>query len=81
MNIPHGIFYSPEKEGVDFLLSDVTGEIIPLEVGVGNKDNRQIKKAIKKYNSKYGIVVSNATKKITREDDVINVPLSTFSFL
>ncbi len=81
MNTPHGIFYSPEKEGVDFLLSDITGEIIPIEVGVGNKDKRQIKKAINKYNSKYGIVVSNATKKITREDDVIYIPLTTFSFL
>jgi hypothetical protein len=81
MNAPHGIFYPPEKEAVDFLLSDITGRIIPIEVGVGNKDKRQIKKAISKYNSKYGIVVSNATKKISREDDVIYVPLTTFSFL
>ncbi len=81
MNMPHGIFYAPEKEGVDFLLSDITGEIIPIEVGVGNKDKRQIKKAINKYNSKYGIVVSNKRKKITLEDDVIHIPLTTFSFL
>ncbi|MDI6723502.1 MAG: ATP-binding protein [Methanobacterium sp.] len=81
MNMPHGIFYSPEKEGVDFLLSDITGKIIPIEVGVGNKDKRQIKKAINKYNSKYGIVVSNKTKRITLEDDVIHIPLTTFSFI
>lgn len=81
MNTPHGFFYAPEKEGVDFLLSDITGEIIPVEVGVGNKDRRQIKKAINRYNSQYGLVVSNATKKITREGDVIYIPLTTFSFL
>jgi predicted AAA+ superfamily ATPase len=81
MKAPHGIFYSPEKEGVDFLLSDMTGEIIPVEVGVGNKNKRQIKKAINKYNSQYGIVVSNKTKRITRDDDVIHIPLTTFSFL
>lgn len=81
MNTPHGIFYSPEKEGVDFLLSDITGEIIPIEVGVGNKDKRQIKKAINKHNSKYGIVVSNTTKKITRDEDIIYIPLTMFSFL
>lgn len=81
IKVPHGIFYSPEKEGVDFLLSDMTGEIIPVEVGVGNKNKRQIKKAINKYNSQYGIVVSNKTKRITRDDDVIHIPLTTFSFL
>jgi hypothetical protein len=56
-------------------------EIIPVEVGVGNKDRRQIKKAINRYNSQYGLVVSNATKKITLEGDVIYIPLTTFSFL
>lgn len=81
MNRPHGIFYAAEKEGVDFLLSDITGKIIPVEVGVGNKDKRQIKKAINKYNSQFGLVVSNATKKIMREGDVIYIPLTTFSFL
>lgn len=81
MKTPHGIFYAPEKEGVDFLLSDVMGEIIPVEVGIGTKDRRQIKKAINRYNSQYGIVVSNTTKKIIRDDDVIYIPLTTFSFL
>lgn len=81
MKTPQGIFYSPEKGGVDFLLSDIMGEIIPLEVGIGNKDKRQIKKAINRYNSKYGIVVSNTTKKITHEEDVIYIPMTTFSFL
>lgn len=81
MNLPHGIFYSPEKGGVDFLLSDIMGEIIPVEVGIGKKGKGQIKRVINKYNSKYGIVVLNATKKITREEDVIFVPMTTFSFL
>lgn len=81
MNIPHGIFYAPEKEGVDFLLSDITGEIIPVEVGVGKKDKRQIKKAINRYDSEYGIIISNTTKKITCEDDIIYIPFTTFSFL
>jgi hypothetical protein len=36
--------YSPEKEGVDFLLSDIEGEVIPVEVGVRKKNTRQIKK-------------------------------------
>ena len=81
MNTPHGIFYAAEKEGVDFLLSDINGEIIPVEVGIGHKDQRQIKKAINKYNSQHGIVISNNHQKITREGDVIYIPLIMFSFL
>lgn len=78
---PHGIFYPPEKGGVDFLLSKVTGETMPVEVGIGKKGKGQIKRAIRKYNSEYGVVISGATKKIRREEDVIYVPLTTFSFL
>lgn len=80
-HIPYGIFYSPESEGVDFLLSDIEGEVIPVEVGVGKKNKRQIKKSIKNYNSKYGIVISDARTRITREDDLIYIPITTFSFL
>lgn len=81
MKTPHGIFHAPEKEGVDFLLSDITGKIIPIGVKVGNKYKRQIKKAINKYNSQYGILVANETKRITSEEDVIYILLTTFSFL
>ncbi|MEG3225389.1 MAG: hypothetical protein BME94_07730 [Methanobacteriales archaeon Met13] len=81
MNIPHGLFYSPEKGGVDFILSNLDGEITPVEVGIGKKGKGQIKRAINRYDSKYGVIISNATKTITREEDVIYIPLTTFSFL
>lgn len=79
-HIPYGIFYPPERGGVDFLLSDVDGEVIPVEVGVGKKDKRQIKRAIKKYGSKYGVVISNTRTRIAQEEDVIYIPVTTFSF-
>ncbi len=79
-NLPLGIFYDPGKNGVDFLLQGSEG-IIPVEVGVGGKDKSQITKAITKYKSKYGIVISNKTGKIKREDKVIFIPLVTFSFI
>jgi hypothetical protein len=34
-----------------------------------------------KYNSDYGIIVSNTTSCIEKDGDVIYVPLKTFSFL
>ncbi|RLI92952.1 MAG: hypothetical protein DRO89_01150, partial [Candidatus Altiarchaeales archaeon] len=47
--IQTGIFYDPEKEGVDFLIQKGGGEIIPIEVSIGKKGKSQIKKAINKY--------------------------------
>lgn len=78
---PNGIFYDPKKQGVDFILTKFNGEIIPVEVGVGKKNKRQIKKAINNYKSEYGVVISNATTTITRDEDVIYIPLTTFSYL
>ena len=80
-HMPLGIFYSAEKKGVDFLLKDIDGEVIPVEVGIGDKNPSQIKRAINKYGSKHGILVSNARNKVMKEDDVIYVPLTTFSFI
>lgn len=79
-NMPLGIFYDPGKNGVDFLLQSLEG-IIPVEVGVGRKDKSQITKAIAKYKSEYGILISNKTGKIKKEGKVIFIPLVTFSFI
>lgn len=32
--------FSPDSGGVDFLLSDIEGEVIPIEVGIGKKDKK-----------------------------------------
>ncbi len=80
INMPAGIFYDPEKEGVDFLLQTGTGEIIPVEVKTGKKDSSQIRKAIVRYNSKYGIVISNDNN-VKMQNNVIYIPLALFSFV
>ncbi len=76
-----GIFYDSSKGGVDFLINTIMGEVIPIEVGIGKKNKKQIKKAIERYDADYGIVISNKTQEITKEDNVINVPLLTFSLM
>ena len=81
MHMPYGIFFSPDSGGVDFLLSGIEGEVIPIEVGIGKKDTKQIKRAMKKYGSKYGIVILNTKRRITKEESVIYIPITTFSFL
>jgi len=67
MHIPRGIFYDSQKGGVDFLLENIDGTVIPVEVGVGNKNPKQVKKAMDKYKSGYGVLISNATMKTTKK--------------
>lgn len=75
------IFYDSRKGGVDFLINDISGNIIPIEVGYGKKNKKQIKSAINKYNSEFGLVVSNRTQTVEKEDNVIFVPLHTFALI
>ena len=79
INQPLGIFYDPEKRGVDFLLQDTEGNVIPIEVGIGNKSSLKTKNSIKLYGSNHGIVVSNISK-IKKQDNVIFIPLRHFLF-
>ena len=76
-----GIFYDPEDGGVDFLITTLLGKIIPIEVGLGNKSSKQIKSAIKRYGSDYGIVISDSFDKIEKEDNIIKIPLIIFAFM
>lgn len=50
-------------------------------MGWGKKDKRQVKSAIDRFGVDYGIVISNKTHYIKREDDVIFIPPRTFSFI
>ena len=75
-----GIFYDPEKGGVDFLIQKGINEKIPVEVAIGKKEKTQIKKAINKYKAKYGVIISNIDD-VKNENNIIYVPLTFFSFL
>lgn len=80
VNMPVGVFYDSDKEGVDFLIQKVTGEIVPIEVTIGKKGGSQIKKAIKKYKFKYGIIISN-TPEVSMKNNTIYMPITFFSFV
>lgn len=75
------IFFELGKNTVDFLIKKGFENPIPIEVGLGDKNKRQIKKAINKYKSDYGIIISNTTKTIKKDDDVIYIPIKTFSLM
>lgn len=78
---PFGIFYIPEKNHADFLLSKVDGAKIPVEVGFGKKSKKQVLKSMNKYNSEYSIIISDTVPFIRKEDDIILMPLTTFSLI
>jgi predicted AAA+ superfamily ATPase len=80
INIPTGIFYDSYEGGVDFLIQNAEENIIPIEVSSGKKDKDQIERAIKKYNSKYGIIICEC-QNIRKENNVIYIPITTFSFV
>lgn len=76
------LYYDNPKGGnVDFIVDNEIKSPIPIEVGRGKKDKKQIKSAIESYNAEYGIIVSNNTDKIEKINDIIYVPVRTFSFL
>ncbi|MBN2013917.1 MAG: ATP-binding protein [Candidatus Altiarchaeota archaeon] len=72
-----GISYDPEKEGVDFLIQK-ENQIIPVEVGSGDKNTKQIRKAIKRYKSPHGIIIYN-TDQIKLEENILHMPIIFFS--
>lgn len=80
INLPTGIFYDPDDRGVDFIIQDAEENIIPIEVSHGKKDKGQIEGAIKRYNSKYGIIICECPQ-IKKEGNIIYIPFITFSFV
>ena len=36
---------------------------------------------MKKYKAPYGVIISNTTRKIVKEDNVIYLPIEIFSFM
>jgi len=73
------LYFDPRKGGVDFLIKTINGKIIPIEVGIGKKNKRQITSAIEYYKSDYGIVISDTTSKIIKDENIIFVPYITFT--
>ena len=75
-----GIHYDPKKNNVDAIIEirTIKGTIsIPIETGWGYKEERQIKKAIKRLNSPYGIIIDN-TPKPEQNKNIIHIPKHMF---
>lgn len=69
------------KKNVDFIVQKNFDKMIPIEVGRGKKNQKQMNSAMNRFDCEYGIIVSNRTNVIEKHDEIIYVPLKTFSFL
>ena len=75
------VFYDNSNGGVDFIVQKEFRNPIPLEVGLGRKSDRQVRKFMNKHHSPYGIIISNKTDRIVKDGDIIYIPPKTFSLI
>ena len=85
-NIPYKIYYDDSKKkssdkNVDFVVQRGLEKPIPIEVSCGDKDESQIKRAISKYQSTHGIIISNTTSNIIKRNNIICIPPEIFAFM
>ena len=73
--------YKVKKHRVDFIVKKEFGDAIPIEVGHGIKEPYQIIDAMKRYKSPHGIIISDTTETIEKIDDIIYLPIKTFSLM
>ena len=82
-NNNYKIYYddNKKKRNVDFIVQRGLEKPIPIEVSCGKKNKSQIKRAINSYNAPHGIIISNTTSNIVKNDNIIYLPPETFAFM
>jgi hypothetical protein len=72
------IRYDSAEDGADFILQILNNKQIIIEVGMGDKNRKQIINSMKKINSDYNLIFSNSELKIDQEFKIIFVPLDYY---
>ncbi|MEK7539961.1 MAG: ATP-binding protein, partial [Patescibacteria group bacterium] len=71
--------YDSSKAGADFILTIAEKNIIPIEVGMGEKLGTQVRRTMKKIGSaKYGVVICQSQLTVLEDANIIKVPLDYF---
>ena len=71
--------YDNAKAGADFILTIADKNIIPIEVGLGEKLGTQVRNTMKKVGSaKYGVVIYRNSLALLEDANVVKVPLDYF---
>ena len=85
-NISYKTYYDDSKKrkkekNVDFIVQKGEQKPIPVEVSCGKKDTSQIKRAMGKYQSPHGIIISATTDNVIKKDNIIYIPPEIFAFM
>ncbi len=71
--------YDSSRSGADFILTISGKNIIPIEVGIGEKSGTQVRNTMKKIGSaQYGVVICQTSLKLLEDANVVKVPLDYF---
>ena len=72
------IRYDSEQGGADFILQILNNKQIIIEVGLGNKNKKQILNSMKKINSDYNLIFSNSGLEFDKESKIVSIPLDYY---
>lgn len=72
------IRYDSAQGGADFILQIGNTKKIVIEVGLGNKDKKQVISTMQKVSSDYGIIFSNTGLKLDKETSTVSIPLDYY---
>ena len=71
--------YDSARAGADFILTVAQKNIIPIEIGTGEKNGAQVRNTMKKIGSaKYGIVICRNSLTLLEDAEIVKVPLDYF---
>lgn len=71
------VTYDSSEKGADFIVK-INEKIIPIEVGYGNKDFKQVEKTLTLTKGQYGLSISPAPLMLNEKKTAILVPLKFF---
>lgn len=72
-------YYAKKDPGhCDFILRLAGGGQIALEFGAGNKGTRQVEETMREVDCTYGLVFSQSSLRLHREENIVKVPLRYF---
>jgi predicted AAA+ superfamily ATPase len=73
--------YNAGEAHADIMLQTAAGNRIPIEVGLGRKNSKQVLNTMKEVSSTYGIVLSATPLTVDKGSNILYLPLSTFYFM
>lgn len=72
------LMYDATEGGADFIVNFVQHRRIVVEVGMGNKDSKQVMKTMSRVESDYGIVISSTELRLDETNRIIFLPIQFF---